>query len=601
MPAANNLMFPDIAGSFQRGQEHGLRLARAGMEVDEARRNQERQQQIEPLRQAAVAGDQTAMTKLTGLDPAEATRTQQAMLGQQEAQLTTARRTVDTIGRAVAGATTPQAWDSAVDNLVTMGVIDGQTADRYRGRFDMRDSVLGQLREVQQTLELEAQRRIAGLAGAQGAEAPAGGVATAAGDRTVTPAGVSQGARGVRNNNPLNITFTGNRELQVESDGRFGRYASPEAGFADATRLLQSYQNRGINTVQGIINRWAPPSENNTSAYVNSVANALGVRPDQPINLSDPAVLQRLLPAMATVENGGNPYSADVISRGVAMGLNAQSMAQGNLTPVAATPPQGQTPAAAPAQGGTVSRRDVIGALANVPGQLGTVARLATERPPGGYRPLTDSERQQYPNIDPNYYQVNTETNQIERIGGTTGRATERYRPLTQEERSAYPQLDPSRFQVNEGTGRIEEIGRTTASGVTATSMANLVAREYARLSRDTRWRRRSTEERMQEARSVVAQITGSNIRDVPTPDEDALASPAAEGEEGAPQTAAAGAQAPASPAQAPAVPVVAQEVPRRANGSIDIERLAPGAVYRGANGTNYRVNPRTRQFEPVE
>src|SRR6476661_5281151 len=75
--------------------------------------------------------------------------------------------------------------------------------------------------------------------------------------------------RGIRNNNPGNIEagkFAATVQGFQGSDGRFAQYANPEDGIKAADKLLQSYASRGLNTVNGIVNRWAPPSENNTGA-----------------------------------------------------------------------------------------------------------------------------------------------------------------------------------------------------------------------------------------------------------------------------------------------------------------------------------------------
>lgn len=121
-------------------------------------------------------------------------------------------------------------------------------------------------------------------------------------------------ARGIRNNNPLNLTTLGNGRSwdgQTGADGRFATFASPEAGLAAADKNLRAYNTRhGINTVSGIVSRWAPASENDTQAYIHTVSTDLGVRPDQPLNLSDPGVRQRVLQSMAKVEVGQTGVAA---------------------------------------------------------------------------------------------------------------------------------------------------------------------------------------------------------------------------------------------------------------------------------------------------
>ncbi len=79
--------------------------------------------------------------------------------------------------------------------------------------------------------------------------------------------------RGVRNHNPGNIERDARTRWQGQaarqSDPRFVVFTAPEWGIRAMARVLITYQDRhGCNTVAKIINRWAPPGENATSAYV---------------------------------------------------------------------------------------------------------------------------------------------------------------------------------------------------------------------------------------------------------------------------------------------------------------------------------------------
>jgi len=126
--------------------------------------------------------------------------------------------------------------------------------------------------------------------------------------------------RGIRNNNPGNIRrgspWLGRSAMQ--SDSAFVQFDAPEYGIRALGILLRNYQAvRGLNTVRGIINRYAPPVENDTGSYVNSVANALGVSPDEPINVV--ANLSRLIPAIIRHENGRQPYTPAQIEAGIAL------------------------------------------------------------------------------------------------------------------------------------------------------------------------------------------------------------------------------------------------------------------------------------------
>ncbi|TMO20470.1 structural protein P5, partial [Pseudoalteromonas sp. S4492] len=69
-------------------------------------------------------------------------------------------------------------------------------------------------------------------------------------------------------------------------------------------------------TVGEIINTWAPPHENNTTAYINSVASKLGVEPETRISRQE---YPELIAAIILHENGRQPYTMDTINAGVAL------------------------------------------------------------------------------------------------------------------------------------------------------------------------------------------------------------------------------------------------------------------------------------------
>ena len=155
--------------------------------------------------------------------------------------------------------------------------------------------------------------------------------------------------RGIRNNNPGNIVRTsGAWEGEVAGqDVKFKTFATPEQGIAAVGRnLLSYYEGKGLNTISGIINRWAPPSENNTSEYVSTVSKALGVSPDAKLDMKDPAVLTSLTRTIIKHENGKMPYSDEQMQAGVdaALGKRKLSTAAGDMAkpaPAASEPGSG--------------------------------------------------------------------------------------------------------------------------------------------------------------------------------------------------------------------------------------------------------------------
>ena len=151
----------------------------------------------------------------------------------------------------------------------------------------------------------------------------------------LNPSQGGSGARGIRNNNPGNIVKSSIRwEGQVDGqESRFVSFATPQAGIAALGKNLLAYQSKhGLDTVEGIIGRWAPASENNTAAYVSRVAKEMGVAPNTKLNLRDQATLQGLTAAIIRHENGGNPYGADVVAAGVSAALGKTKLPAGPST-----------------------------------------------------------------------------------------------------------------------------------------------------------------------------------------------------------------------------------------------------------------------------
>lgn len=207
------------------------------------------------------------------------------------------------------GRINPQAFDRLTsmpvnDLILRQAVMAGMTLEQFIGQ---------QNREQDRAEDRQTLGAVAGMFG--------GGGAAPAQQARSEP-------RGIRNNNPLNIeagAFTQGMPGYAGSDGRFARFGTQEQGLAAADRLLQSYSGRGINTVSGVINRWAPASDNNpVSAYSAHVANALGIKPTDTIDLNDAATRQKVISAMAEFENGKPLVNSAVTTPGAAPDPNAR-------------------------------------------------------------------------------------------------------------------------------------------------------------------------------------------------------------------------------------------------------------------------------------
>lgn len=126
--------------------------------------------------------------------------------------------------------------------------------------------------------------------------------------------------RGIRNNNPGNIRRSGDPWQGLadnQTDSEFFQFIAPVYGIRALARVLKTYRDRyGLTTVQGIIDRWAPPVENNTGAYVQAVASAMGVAPNVPLSW-DAGQLRALVAAIIHHENGQQPYSTALLDDGI--------------------------------------------------------------------------------------------------------------------------------------------------------------------------------------------------------------------------------------------------------------------------------------------
>lgn len=134
--------------------------------------------------------------------------------------------------------------------------------------------------------------------------------------------------RGVRNNNPGNIIAGPTQWAgQIEgADPKYASFATPQAGIRALGRNLLAYGSKGIDTVEGIVSRWAPSTENQTAEYVKKVAADLGVDPREPLNLKDRKVLTALATSIIQQENGSQPYSPETISAGIESAVTGKAM-----------------------------------------------------------------------------------------------------------------------------------------------------------------------------------------------------------------------------------------------------------------------------------
>lgn len=148
-------------------------------------------------------------------------------------------------------------------------------------------------------------------------------VSTAPPTAAVTP-GPAMAPRGIRNHNPGNLRrsadqWQGLAPPDLQTDPDFFVFAAPEWGIRALAKVLLNYQSRhGLATMRQIITRWAPPSENDTAAYVRSVSMKAGIGADDAIDLyARRDLLTRLVAAIIVHENGVQPYTVAQLNDGI--------------------------------------------------------------------------------------------------------------------------------------------------------------------------------------------------------------------------------------------------------------------------------------------
>lgn len=114
--------------------------------------------------------------------------------------------------------------------------------------------------------------------------------------------------RGIRNNNPLNIR-KGNDwhgERHPQTDKEFEEFQSLELGLRAGFILIHNYMKKRppLNTVELIVSRWAPPTENATLNYIRNVCKRSGLQPNVILRWQDKNVMCRLIWAMCWQECG---------------------------------------------------------------------------------------------------------------------------------------------------------------------------------------------------------------------------------------------------------------------------------------------------------
>ncbi|HFD1482140.1 TPA: lytic transglycosylase domain-containing protein [Escherichia coli] len=131
-------------------------------------------------------------------------------------------------------------------------------------------------------------------------------------------------SRGIRNNNPGNLNFAGQKGATLESgpNARFASFPTMLEGIAALDRQVMLYLKRGKNTIDQIIDIYAPSSDgNNTSSYKSYLSQYTGLGVKEKIDGSNFKIMRKLIQGIINHENGdaARAVSGDDVMRALAM------------------------------------------------------------------------------------------------------------------------------------------------------------------------------------------------------------------------------------------------------------------------------------------
>lgn len=123
----------------------------------------------------------------------------------------------------------------------------------------------------------------------------------------------TQLARGLRNNNPLNIRKSSNNwlgKVTQNTDGCFEQFTTIEYGlraaFLNIRTIVRRRQAQNMTTtVAQLVRTWAPASDgNNEAAYCHTIFENSGIRSSAEVDIANKDFMCRLVLAMCCVEVG---------------------------------------------------------------------------------------------------------------------------------------------------------------------------------------------------------------------------------------------------------------------------------------------------------
>lgn len=132
--------------------------------------------------------------------------------------------------------------------------------------------------------------------------------------------GMTNEKRGIRNNNPGNLVLTdipwkGKVPNDQNTDGVYEQFTNPVWGIrAMYLDVTGDIERKGLDTLDKLINVYAPPHENDTASYIAHLSQKLGLPSDAPITQE---YYRTLVEAIILHENGVQPYSPSQIGEAI--------------------------------------------------------------------------------------------------------------------------------------------------------------------------------------------------------------------------------------------------------------------------------------------
>lgn len=126
---------------------------------------------------------------------------------------------------------------------------------------------------------------------------------------------------GLRNNNPGNIRVTGDQwQGMIGSESGMVRFQDVTYGIRAMATILGNDIIDGTNTITSLISQYAPPSENDTAAYINYVVQDTSYDANQELPATSDTLFKLIRAQMK--EEIGQTYAAMISDDDVNQGIN---------------------------------------------------------------------------------------------------------------------------------------------------------------------------------------------------------------------------------------------------------------------------------------